>query len=836
MIYNIWLHFCFPYKFHNLIHSYYIQCVQTHSIIAQNKYVFNEDHIKKFNKILPLIQYDLKLNDIDVIIDYQYFLEYHNNKDINNANLVTKEKIISTLNFYNYLLNPIIIDVFVSIYEYILNKRPWVFTNSFLNSFFESFETKNLSILFYTNIVIKSLVNPSYYRKSFYETDSDELINAEQWVNSTTVLENQYTLINNFIVYNKINLEITDVSEKNKKKNKHNVCLSNLFKFINSLIVSGFIKEKTIKRNVGLGGGKKLKTLKYWSIIEDNDLYNLIVETNFSLIPYRLIKHFKITYEIGGHFSKVIVLCRKNWYSGEIFTLHDEKYINKILGLKLFINSNSISNVLNIIEKKEKIDLNNLENLISQNSIKLKTKFNEKVIDDKIKIEIKELQKITNKYIDLLRIKKLMILNDMDIPKYLPIFFDFRGRNYFDDYVSPTFSKIIRICFFYGYYSQEELESSNLDLIGCFVEKNIDIINNVLLHLNLKSEKYIINAVFWILISIGKHFVNNEKVKIPLEDFLKEGFDALIDTNKIEKLKIKNYIEVYHYIDIIKSLKNNEKIRKEIVLKDATASVLQNLIKILGPKDQEALNLANLGDTYNWYDPYAYILNKFKNSFEKTPEKIKYFNRSTIKKTIMTNPYSAGLKTCWNYFVKEVENSFDIKKEELPELYDLYENFYNFVTDFFEELHFFKNSSKKIIDYYIEIAKKENKIILMSDDSSVNFIYYIHKTHYIDMIDENGKRITKKIKKIDYSKINYKKIYTSIRANIAHWLDAIFLRKLVNDLKNPIFTIHDEFAIDFLSIDKLILSANEIARQNVLINIPWDYSHNFNIFSVFILV
>jgi hypothetical protein len=25
--------------------------------------------------------------------------------------------------------------------------------------------------------------------------------------------------------------------------------------------------------------------------------------------------------------------------------------------------------------------------------------------------------------------------------KYLPIFFDFRGRNYFDDYLSPTFSR-----------------------------------------------------------------------------------------------------------------------------------------------------------------------------------------------------------------------------------------------------------------------------------------------------------------------------------------------------------------------------------------------------------
>jgi hypothetical protein len=36
-----------------------------------------------------------------------------------------------------------------------------------------------------------------------------------------------------------------------------------------------------------------------------------------------------------------------------------------------------------------------------------------------------------------------------------------------------------------------------------------------------------------------------------------------------------------------------------VILKDATASVLQNLIKILGPKNQDSINLSNLGDTNN---------------------------------------------------------------------------------------------------------------------------------------------------------------------------------------------------------------------------------------------
>jgi hypothetical protein len=83
-------------------------------------------------------------------------------------------------------------------------------------------------------------------------------------------------------------------------------------------------------------------------------------------------------------------------------------------------------------------------------------------------------------------------------------------------------------------------------------------------------------------------------------------------------------------------------------------------------------------------------------------------------------------------------------------------------------MHFFKNSSKKIIDYYLKIAKKEKKIILIYEDSNTNFIYFKHKIHYIDIKIDKTKRSTKKIKKIDFTKINYKKIYTSIRANIAH--------------------------------------------------------------------
>jgi hypothetical protein len=146
------------------------------------------------------------------------------------------------------------------------------------------------------------------------------------------------------------------------------------------------------------------------------------------------------------------------------------------------------------------------------------------------------------------------------------------------------------------------------------------------------------------LIGIGKNLIEKNKTKTSLEDFIREGSYYVLNKKKKE-LKLKDEMEVIHYLDIIESL-NKEKIKKRVILKDATASVIQNLIKILGPKDQDSLNLANLGDSNYWYDPYSHILNKFKNSFVEEKREIMYFNRNTIKKTIMTTPYSAGENTC----------------------------------------------------------------------------------------------------------------------------------------------------------------------------------------------
>jgi len=790
-------------------------------------YEFNEIQNKAFYELKTLIIYDLKKNNVDLVVDRDYFLNYYNNNQLIFNSIEEKEKISCTFNFYNYILDPKSAELFLEVFYFITEKKPWIFSNSFLNIFFDSFDNKKISILFYSSILIKALTNPSYYRKSFYENDSDEIINADNWHESTNVLETQFILINNFIIYNNIKIFIDDI-------NKKNACFSNLFKFISILKNENIIKERIIKRI----HKKKIKTYKYWSIAEESNLMHLICETNFSSLPYTLINHLGVLYEKGSHFSKIILLCRKNWYSGEIFNVKDDKYIKKILNLKLYINKESLIDIQKMILESEKIKITEIKKKINDYSIDLKSIFNKKTIGDQEKEEIKRIQKYLNKLIDIERMSRMIENLKEEECKYLPIFFDFRGRNYFDDYLSPTFSRWTRISFYYGYYSAEDLEKVDNSFIEPFLNYEIlSLIKEILKIFEIEEKKYTINAIFWLLIAIGKHFIDKSKIKIPLIDFIKEGYNYAAGYKENKKMELKELIEIKHYLNIIKNLKKKENIKKEVILKDATASVLQNLIKILGPKNQEAINLSNLGDTNNWYDPYSHILNQFKKSFETDKKEFIYFKRSTIKKTIMTNPYSAGEDKCWEYFKKSVIKEFDIKEnEKLDDLRETFKSFYNFVTDFFEELNFFKNSSKKIIDYYIKIAQKEKKIILSYEDSNINLIYFKHKIHYIDIKIDNEIRKTKKIKNIDYSKINYRKIFTSIRANLAHWLDAIFLRKLVNRLKNPIFTIHDEFAIDFLNTDNLIILANEIANEDIKIEIPWDKSHKFKIFSIFILI
>lgn len=75
---------------------------------------------------------------------------------------------------------------------------------------------------------------------------------------------------------------------------------------------------------------------------------------------------------------------------------------------------------------------------------------------------------------------------------------------------------------------------------------------------------------------------------------IKEGINRL--KNKMEYKDTIDEIEYFHYKNIILSL-NDKIVYKRVILKDATASFIQNLIRLRGYKDENSLKVANLYST-----------------------------------------------------------------------------------------------------------------------------------------------------------------------------------------------------------------------------------------------
>jgi hypothetical protein len=46
------------------------------------------------------------------------------------------------------------------------------------------------------------------------------------------------------------------------------------------------------------------------------------------------------------------------------------------------------------------------------------------------------------------------------------------------------------------------------------------------------------------------------------------------------------------------------------ILKDATASFMQNLVRLMGYKNEDSLRYTNLLSDDCWYDTYSYIINQ----------------------------------------------------------------------------------------------------------------------------------------------------------------------------------------------------------------------------------
>ena len=128
-----------------------------------------------------------------------------------------------------------------------------------------------------------------------------------------------------------------------------------------------------------------------------------------------------------------------------------------------------------------------------------------------------------------------------------------------------------------------------------------------------------------------------------------------------------------------------------------------------------------------------YISNVSLSSEEK--EKLNLFVRSSVKKSIMTDPYGVTFLESYKYFLEasKQEDSLILKK--------MFQYFYGFVNKEMEKKMYIK-SSISLRNDILKQTKSNKQLVIATFDSVTDLIYFKIKKKEIDLIIEK-KRKTK---------------------------------------------------------------------------------------------
>jgi len=145
--------------------------------------------------------------------------------------------------------------------------------------------------------------------------------------------------------------------------------------------------------------------------------------------------------------------------------------------------------------------------------------------------------------------------------------------------------------------------------------------------------------------------------------------------------------------------------------------------------------------------------------------------RKTIKKAVMTAPYSATYKTAFESFQSTVNTHFNVKITYGSREEQAFKRFHRFLTEVVECEIFLKYPSSLMVKHIIESLEKGDKhIFIETTDSKTDLVYYKLKPKtydFIIIIPSTGqkKRVTKRYARMDTFALDYKKIAASLRAN-----------------------------------------------------------------------
>lgn len=663
-------------------------------------------------------------------------------------------------------------------------------------SFYE-YDIEKISI-FYSIIILKSVLTFDFNKKNRFES-------------SDFVLNRCVEYFEHFIIF--FHNSNYDFKFFDKKQIR-----THFFLIYEFLVKKKIIESKTI----WVKKGDNFITEKFWGIsnfscIPSIDTFNIFISKPD-------IKIFNTRYFlIGGYYNKVFEIFKKNINSGLSFSLNDDWLLNKINSTEWHLDIEWFEKIINLMKKE-------LNSSLEKNSIN-----NALLIEKLNKCDWKDedLQKeysINLHYLNIHNyfwyLKKL----NLTTPLYFPFYFDFRGRMYYNSSICITSCKILRTIYYYGFYNEQDFSKPVDDRFDTLLKKYSNEIYEIKTKFNIKLNWNKVDiGILFILISMGKFTIEKGRHKIHMDEFVLEGLRSINDSFE----RIKKFEDLIEVLSYEQALINFHQKKKRIIIKDFTASFFQHLTRLLGPKNLITLELANMNNDLFWNDPYSYFIDNFLKKYNINNSS--YFTRNFLKKTIMTIPYSIGNKAAWGYFALNL-NEGEKNNKEIRKEYNL---FFSYVKSALEGTHFFKNSTDRIILYAISKVFWFKNLEIKIGKSFVHLIYFKHKSKILDLtikFDKETIRITKKINEINKEEIDFENIAISVRANWIAMMDGNTLRSLHKLMKRPLFTIHDCILIDWLNIDNLIISCNEVLKDNDIEEISWNNSHNYEIFSFFVIL
>ena len=564
-----------------------------------------------------------------------------------------------------------------------------------------------------------------------------------------------------------------------------------------------------------------------------------IIKIHTKALEYKKVRNEYIL--LGEHYSVSWRLFINNPNNNSNFKITEDEIIKIMTKMFTNIDFEHYAEIVKLYCTEHEIEISKIEEEY-ETYLKEYKKVNREGNQNLIK-EISKKLSIYQKGIELKEI--LSIKFDQDEDFFIPWNYDFRGRTYYLSDINFTFNKEFRWCMYKGWYEEEEDFIPKWHTYNHRIYKTLEKNEHLLkeLKIEIKTENpFIKQTLIWLLISAGE--INKAKLgkKVHISQFIEEGVKILNNyEDTFKKLNYNDKIKIHTIAKMIKECAEGlqwNRIRKRLISKDAPASVFQHLVLNFGWKDDEMLKRVNLMSEDIWYDIYTFFADEWKekkikniNEEENFKEILKFFNRNSLKKVIMTSNYGVGHESAENYFKEiihkiepqEIEETRAFIKKNWKTIQKLFKDFFEFIS----ELSLLQHSPEEIIKYI-----EEHEGIIELVDATIDINYFKKEKYTID-IQHEGSRYTKTFNAISREK-DKKKFETAARANFIHSLDAALTRWVIR--KYGIYTIHDCFLIDIANITFLVSLINEgMGKKFHSFHKTWKKEEK-EIFSIFIVI